>query len=214
MSLYPSKTVGRLSLFIVFLSPFGAIFLLLFFIGKFDQIEWLLPFGPANDVIGLTISVLTCVMAVMLLPLPRKKPVLFIGFLILISAAWAGAAIVTVYSLREGVLMPNHIFYTLRLKYGLGFITDHNGLFGQGLIGLWLTAVNLYAYIQKFWPRSTAILGIVSGIIQLLGLLGLSIAYSGVGGQLIWNFLLGRWITQRENLADRPADDKRKWGIR
>lgn len=205
MSLYPSKTVGRLSLFIVFLSPLGAIFLLLFFIGKFDQIEWLLPFGPANDVIGLTISVLTCVMAVMLLPLPRKKPVLFIGFLILISAAWAGAAIVTVYSLREGLLMPDHIYYTLRLKYGLNFITDHNGLFGQGLIGLWLTAINLYAYMNKFWPRSTAILGVVCGLTEMLGLLGLSAAYGGVGGQLIWNFLLGRWMTQREERIEQLA---------
>jgi hypothetical protein len=207
MSLYQSKTVGRLSLSIVLLSPFGAVFLILFFIGDFNQIEWLLPFGPANDVVGLTISVLTCVMAVLLLPSARKQPSLFIIFLILIIAAWVGAAIVTVYSLREGVLMPDNIYYTLKLKYGLAFITDNNGLFGQGLIGLWLTAVNIYAYIKKFWPRPTAILGAVSGVIQLIGLFGLSAAYWGVGGQVIWNFLLGRWIIQRENLADRPIDD-------
>jgi hypothetical protein len=146
-------------------------------------------------------------MAVLLLPSARKQPSLFITFLILIIAAWVGAAIVTVYSLREGVLMPNYLFYTLRLKYGLGFITDHNGLFGQGLIGLWLTAMNLYAYIKKFWPRPTAILGAVSGVIQLIGLFGLSAAYWGVGSQLVWNFFLGRWLVQRENLADRPLDD-------
>jgi hypothetical protein len=206
MSLYQSKTIGLLSLFIVFLSPFGAIFLILFFIGDFNQIERLIPFGPANDVISLTISVLTCVMAVMLLPSPKKQPGLFIVFLILIAAAWVGAAIVTVYSLREGVLMPNYLFYTLRLKYGLGFITDHNGLFGQGLIGLWLTAMNLYAYIKKFWPRSTAILGIVSGVIQLLGLLGLSVAYLGVGSQLVWNFLLGRWMIRKEERIGQLVD--------
>ncbi|MEJ2513358.1 MAG: hypothetical protein P8Y72_17390 [Anaerolineales bacterium] len=204
---FTSKALGRLSLSIVILSPFGVVFLILFFIGDFNQIEWLLPFGPANDVISLTISILTCVMAVMLLPSPRKQPVLFIAFLILIAAAWVGAAIVTVYSLREGVLMPDNIYYTLKLKYGLVFITDNNGLFGQGLIGLWLTAVNIYAYIKKFWPRPTAILGAVSGVIQLIGLFGLSAAYWGVGGQVIWNFLLGRWIIQRENLADRPLDD-------
>jgi hypothetical protein len=147
------------------------------------------------------------VMAVMLLPSPRKQPALFITFLILIAAAWVGAAIVTVYSLREGVLMPDNIYYTLKLKYDLAFITDNNGLFGQGLIGLWLTAVNIYAYIKKFWPRPTAILGAVSGVIQLIGLFGLSAAYWGVGGQVIWNFLLGRWIIQRENLADRLLDD-------
>ena len=206
MSLYQSKKVGRLSLFIVFLSPFGAIFLILFFIGDFNQIEWMLPFGPANDVISLTISVLTCVMAVLLLPSPRKQPVLFIVFLILTLAAWVGAAIVTVYSLREGVLLPNHIYYTLRLKYGLGFINDHNGLFGQGLIGLWLTAMNIYAYIKKFWPRSTAILGVASGVIQLLGLLGLSAAYLGVGSQLVWNFLLGRWMIRKEERIGQLVD--------
>ncbi|MEJ2485663.1 MAG: hypothetical protein P8Y68_08000 [Anaerolineales bacterium] len=195
---FTSKALGRLSLSIVILSPFGVVFLILFFIGDFNQIEWLLPFGPANDVISLTISILTCVMAVMLLPSPRKQPVLFIAFLILIAAAWVGAAIVTVYSLR---------YYTLKLKYDLAFITDNNGLFGQGLIGLWLTAVNIYAYIKKFWPRPTAILGAVSGVIQLIGLFGLSAAYWGVGGQVVWNFLLGRWIIQRVNLADRPLDD-------
>ena len=205
MSHNQSKTVGRLSLFIVLLSPFGAVFLILFFIGDFNQIEGLIPFGPANDVISLTISVLTCVMAVMLLPSPRKQPVLFIAFLILIAAAWVGAAIVTVHSLREGVLMPDNIYYALKIKYGLGFITDHNGLFGQGLIGLWLTAVNLYATIKKFWPRSTAMLGVVSGVIQLLGLFGLSAAYLGVGGQLVWNFLLGRWMIKGEKRIEQPG---------
>ena len=204
---FTSRALGRLSLSIVIIALFGAVFLILFFIGDFNQIEWLHPFGPANDVISLTISILTCVMAVMLLPSPRKQPVLFIAFLILIAAAWVGAAIVTVFSLREGVLMPDIIYYTLKLKYGLGFITDNNGLFGQGLIGLWLAVVNIYAYIKKFWPRSTAILGAVSGVIALLGFFDLSVAYLGVGGQLVWNFFLGRWIIQRENLADRPAVD-------
>lgn len=165
-----------------------------FFIGDFNQIKWLIPFGPVTDVLSLTIAILTCVMAVLLLPSSRKQLVWFFAFLIFIAVAWVGAAIVTVHSLREGVLMPNKIYYFLRLKYFLGFITDHNGLFGQGLIGLWLIAVNIYAYAKNFWPRSTAILGVVFGLIQLLGLFDLFVGYVGVAGQLVWNFLLGHWI--------------------
>jgi hypothetical protein len=202
MQKYTSRTLGQLSLTIVIISLFAAVALILFFIGDFNQIEWLIPFGPANDVLSLTIAILTCVMASMLLPPPRKQPVLFIAFLILIAAAWVGAAIVTVFALREGVLMPNNIYYTFRLKYGLAFITDNNGLFGQGLIGLWLTAVNIYAYMKKFWPRSKAILGIVSGLIQSLGLFDLSVGYVGVASQLVWNFLLSRWLLGKSSPSE------------
>lgn len=202
MTLYQSRPLGRLSLSIVIISLFAAVSLILFFIGDFNQIEWLIPFGPANDVLSLTISILTCVMAAMLLPSPRKQPFLFIAFLILTAAAWVGAAIVTVFSLREGLLMPGNIYHALRIKYGLAFITDNNGLFGQGLIGLWLAAVNIYAYIKKFWPRSTAILGVISGLIELLGLFDLTVGYWGVGGQLVWNYLLGRWILVKSSSSE------------
>ena len=205
MQKFTSRTLGRLSLTIVAITPFGIISLILFFIGDFNQIDWLIPFGPASDVITLTIAILTCVMAVMLMPPPRKQPVSFIAFLILVAVAWVGAAIVTVFALREGVLMPNNIYYALRLKYGFAFITDNNGLFGQGLIGLWLTAVNIYAYAKKFWPRSTAILGLVSGLIQLLGQFDLSIAYVGVASQIVWNISLGRWILARPSPESAPT---------
>ena len=202
MGKFTSKALGRLSLAIVTISLLSAASLILFFIGDFNQIVWLIPFGPVTDVLSLTIAILTCVMAVMLLPPPRKQPFWFIAFLILIAAAWVGAAIVTVFSLREGVLMPDKIYYALRLKYGLGFITDNNGLFGQGLIGLWLTAVNIYASIKKFWPRSTTIFGVISGLIELLGLFDLPVGYVGVAGQLIWNFLLGRWILTKSSSSE------------
>ncbi len=205
MNKFTSRSLGWLSLVIGALTPFGVVFITLFFIGEFNQINALFFFGPASDVITLTIAILTCVMAVMLLPSPSKQPALFIAFLILVAAAWVGAALVTVDSLRAGNLMPGNIYYSLRIKYGLIFLTDSNGIFGQGLIGLWLTAVNIYAYRKKVWPRSTAILGIVSGLIESLGLLDLSITYLGVAGQLAWNILLGRWILKGQPTASSES---------
>jgi hypothetical protein len=204
MNKFTSRALGRLSLVIGALTPFGVVFLTLFFIGEFNQITALFYFGPASDVITLSITILTCVMAVMLLPSPSKQPGSFIAFLLLVAAAWVGAALVTVDSLRAGNLMPGNIYYTLRIKYGLVFLTDSNGVFGQGLVGLWLTAVNIYACTKKFWPRSITVLGIVSGAIALLGLFDLTIVYLGVAGQLVWNILLGRWILGKSSPESVP----------
>jgi hypothetical protein len=194
MNKFTSKIAGRLSTAIGILMAVAVIFLIIFFIGYFNQIEWMYIFGTSNDVLNLTTSILTCVMAVLLLPSPQKNPALFIVFLILIIAAWVGAAIVTIDSLRMGDLMSNLTFHTFRLKYGLGFITNHDIHFGDGLVGLWLAAINIYAYLKKFWPRNIAILGMASGALYTLGLFGLQSGSFGAFGQIAWNIWLGRWI--------------------
>jgi hypothetical protein len=202
MVYYQSKAVGRLSLTIGILIAVSAVFLIIFFIGYFNQIEQLYIFGTSNDVLNLTVSILTCVMAIILMPSPRKQPILFFAFLILMSAAWIGAAIVTIDSLRAGGLMSNRTFHVLRLKYGLDFITSHDLHFGDGLIGLWLMAVNMVAYAKNHWPRSIIILGIVSGALLSLGLFGLSAAFFGSLGQMVWNIRLGRWILGKSSPSE------------
>lgn len=194
MQKFTSKTLGWLSLAIGILIAISAVFLIIFFIGYFNQIEWLYIFGTSNDVLSLTVSILTCVMAIMLLPSPKKQPLLFIVFLLFTAAAWVGAAVVTVDSLMMGGLMSNLTFHKLRLNYGLGFITNHNLHFGDGLIGLWLTAMNIYAYAKKRWPRNITNLGFVSGVLLSLGVFGLEVGFFGSIGQMIWNIWLGLWI--------------------
>jgi len=205
MKNFTSKTTGWLSLTIGILIAVAAIFLIIFFIGYFNQIGWLIFFGPANDLLNLTVSTLTCVLAIMLLPSPRRQPFLFIAFLILMAVAWIGSAIVTVDSLRMGGMMSNLTFHKLRLNYGLGFITSHDIHFGDGLIGLWLTAVNIYASAQKHWPPNITILGIVSGAILSLGLFGWDAASLGSFGQMAWNYLIGRWILRNTSPDEAVA---------
>jgi hypothetical protein len=194
MHKFTSKTLGRLSLAIGILIAVAAVFLFIFFIGYFNDIEWLYIFGPSTDVLNLTTSILTCVMAVILLPSPKKQPLLFVAFLILVLVAWVGAAIVTVDSLVWGGMMTNLTVQKMRLLYGLGFITNHDSHFGSGLIGLWLIAMNLFAYTKKRWPSNIIILGVVSGVLYSLGLVGLSFILFGGISQIVWNILLGCWI--------------------
>lgn len=194
MHKFTTKALGRLSLATGVLIAIAAVFLIIFFIGYFNQIEQLYIFGTSNDVLNLTVSILTCVMAVILLPSPKQQPLLFIAFLILIFAGWVGAAIVTVDSLQMGGLMSNLTVQKLRLLYGLGFITNQDLHFGDGLIGLWLMAVNIYAYTKKQWPRNITFFGIFSGAILTLGLFGLRLAFFGGLSQMVWNIWLGRWI--------------------
>ncbi len=205
MHKFTSKTTGRLALTIGILIAVSAVFLIIFFIGYFNGVEQLYIFGTSNDVLNLTVSILTCVMAVMLLPSPRRQPLLFILFLVLIIAAWIGAAIVTVDSLRAGGLMSNRTFHVLRLKYSLGFITGHDLHFGDGLVGLWIIAVNIYAFIKKLWPRRVTIPGIVSGLLYSLGFFVEFGTFFGGIGQVVWGISLSRWITHREEGIEQLA---------
>jgi hypothetical protein len=202
MSKFSSKTLGRLSLTIGVLIAVAAVFLLIFFIGYFNDIEWLFLFGPITDVLNLTNAILTCVLAVILLPFPKKQPLLFVVFLILVLVAWVGAAIVTVDSLVWGGMLTNLTVQKMRMLYGLGFITDHDSHFGSGLIGLWLIAVNLFAHTKKHWPRNIIILGVVSGVLYLPGLFGLSFILVGSIAQIFWNIGLGRWILTKPSPSE------------
>jgi hypothetical protein len=194
MHRFTSKALAWLSMTIGILIAISAVFLLIFYIGYFTQIEWLYVFGTSNDVLNLTTSILTCIMAIMLLPSPRRQSLWLIAFLILTATAWVGAVIVIVDSLMMGGLMSNLTFNTLRLNYGLGFITNHDIHFGGGLIGLWLMVVNIYTYTKDHWPRNITILGFLSGAVLSLGLLGWEVSTLGSLGQMVWGIRLGRWI--------------------
>jgi hypothetical protein len=202
---FTSKSLGRLSLTIGILMATAVVLLIIFFIGYFNQIEWMYVFGTSNDVLNLTTSILTCIMAAVLLPSPRRQPLVFIVFLILTAATWIGAAIVTVDSLMMGGLMSNLTFHTLRLKYGLGFVTSHDIHFGDGLVGLWVMAVNIYAYTKHLWPRRITVLGIVSGALYTLGLFGLQSGSFGAFGQIAWNIQLSRWILRNTSPDEAVA---------
>jgi hypothetical protein len=207
MTLYQSKAVGRYILTIGVLIAVSAVFLIIFFIGYWLEIPALTPFGPANDVLNATVSILGAVLAIILLPSPREKPLLFWIALPVVAAVWVGAAMVTLDSMRMGGMISNTAVAKLRINYGLGFITDSNIHIGDGLAGFWLVLVNLFARLNDLWPRQLTLFGMAAGGLLVLNFFGMTnpgLLY------MVWCIWLGKWLIQRENLVDHPEDDRRK----
>jgi len=204
MALYQSKTVGWYILTIGIIFILSAVFLIIFFIGYWLEIPALTPFGPANDVLNAAVSILGGVLAIILLPSPKEKPHLFWIALPVVAVVWIGAAMVTLDSMRMGGMISNSTVAKLRINYGLGFITNSSIHIGDGLAGIWLVIVNLFARLNDLWPRRLTLFGMAAGGILMLNFFGMKnpgLLY------MVWCIWLGKWLIQRENLADRPVDD-------
>lgn len=192
-----SKSIGQFLLAIGTISILGLVFLIIFFIGYFNDISSILFFGPLNDVFGAIEAILCAIMATYVLTLQRKLWLWLnsIGFVL----TWIGAFIVTLDSLMAGGIIPLNTGAILRISHGFpSLLTTHDLHFGFGLIGIWLIILNIQAFQAKSWPIHLIGLGFAAGIITMIGLvnlpgaLGFGILYP------VWCLLLGRYLLARE----------------
>jgi len=169
------------------------VFLLIFFIGYFNDIPSLYIFGSINDVLGSLEADLSAVLATILIFSEPKRW----GWLHLIGAilSWIGAFIVTLDSLMAGGIISTASASILRIKYGLpALLTTYNQDFGFGLIGIWLVILNLQAFQTKSWPKHFMGFGFIAAILMATGLAGANGALGFVFIYPIWCIWLGRYI--------------------
>jgi len=198
MERFTSKSTGRLALVIGGISVLALVSLIIFFIGYFNDLPALGPFGPANDVLGALEAVLSAVLASMLIPPLRKQPFWFVIFLLLVVAAWIGALIVTIDSLEAGGIISGVTRANLRINYGLGVIARENLHYGFGLISVWLMVLNMVAFVKQFWTPTLAFFGLLAGMAMFIGLAGGRGALGFVVLYPAWCIWLGRWILKNE----------------
>lgn len=201
-----SNTIGRILIAIGTIAMLGLVFLIIFFVGYFNDIPSILFFGPLNDVFGALEAFLTAILAVFVLVLQGKRWLWLnsIGM----ALTWIGAFIVTLDSLMAGGLISTTSASILRIKYGFpSLLTTHDLHFGFGLIGLWLLILNVQALKAKAWPMYLTGLGFVIGIIMIFGLagnspLGFVILYP------VWCIWLGRWLLQNKGMSPNAEQQK------
>ncbi|HKJ27710.1 MAG TPA: hypothetical protein VJ965_08735 [Anaerolineales bacterium] len=200
MTLYNSKLIARLVTILGWLIIIGILLLILFFIGYFNEIPAMYPFGTANDVTGSIEAVLIAVLATILIPAPKKKPVWFGVFLLLAIVSWIGAAIISIDLLDAGNIISATTRSILRRQGGfIGFISWQTLHYGIGLQGLWFMGVNLFALLENIWPRKVTIMGIATGLLFASGLIdGLEINPLGSILEIFWCFWLAREINPQE----------------
>ena len=195
-----SKQFGIFLLSIGITAVLGFIFLIIFFIGYFNDIPSILFFGPLNDIFGSLVAVLSAVLATFLVISGSKRWV----WLHLIGAilSWMGAFIVTLDSLMAGDILPKNTAVILRTQYGFpSLLTTHDLHFGFGLIGIWLVIIIIRAAQTKSWPNHLIGLGLLTGIIMVMGLSGDS-PLGFVFIYPIWCIWLGRHILRSANKLD------------
>jgi hypothetical protein len=205
MNGFTSKVTGRLAFLVGVMGTLAVVSLLLFFTGLFQNMYSLLFMGAVNDWINALTGILSAVLASVLHRTlrrlaPRLSPVLLIG-------VWAGAFAIThgswlIQTGRSDVELSSYYFF-----------------FGNGLIGIWLCALNHIAGQQAVWPRNLTRLGLIASIFMMVGLLGLYGILLGLDGNIfsslilvtgisffgigilypIWCLWLGRWILSVQN---------------
>ena len=190
-----SKIFGLFLLSIGIVSVLAFVFLIIFFIGYFNDIPSLYIFGSINDILGSSGAILSAVMATFLVISGSKRWI----WLHLIGAilSWTGAFIVTLDSLMAGGIISRASASILRIKYGFpSLLTTHNQDFGFGLISVWLILIIVQAAKTKSWPDHLIGLGFSAGILMMVGLAGANGALGFVFIYPIWCIWLGRWILQ------------------
>jgi hypothetical protein len=198
-----AKIVGQLFITIGIISVLGIVFLIIFFIGYFQDIPSIIFFGPLNDISGSLEAILTAILASIIL-VTQGKRWLWLN-LIGVVLSWVGAFIVTLDSLMAGDIIPKTTASILRIRYEFpSFLTVHDLHFGFGLIGIWLLIVIYQAFQTRSWPNHLLGLGLLPGFIMILGLagnspLGFVILYP------LWCILLGRWILQGKGMLPNAA---------
>lgn len=185
-----SRSTGQFLITIGTISILAFIFLVIFFVGYFQDIPSILFFGPLNDIFGSLEAVLSAVLATIFLFSQSKRWI----WLNLIGAilSWTGAFIVTLDSLMAGGILPRNTAAVLRIAYGLpSLLTTHDLHFGFGLIGVWLLLLNFQAIQAKSWPAHLMGLGFATGIFMTIGLIGSPAALGFVFLYPVWCIWLG-----------------------
>ena len=197
-----SKTVGRFLISIGTISILGLIFLIIFFVGYFNDISAILFFGPLNDIFGALEAILTAILATFVLALQGRQWFWINSMGVFLT--WIGAFIVTLDSLMAGGLVSVNSGWVLRTKHGFPpLLTTHDLHFGFGLIGIWLLLLNVQAIQNRSWAMHLIGMGFFTGAVMILGLAGNSpmgfvILYP------VWCFWLGRNIL---SIVDRQSSN-------
>ena len=194
MDSYTSPVTGRLLITIGVVSIVTFILLLIFFIGYFQGIPALYVFGTTNDVLNSAIAMMSAGLVTYLALHHPKKSLWFWLSLPLLVAAWIGAAIGTIDSLRSGGILSNAQVGLFRIKYNAAFLAEHNLHFGFGLISFGIIAVIFYAYQHKLWPTNLVVLGMFASLFMMIGLVGDLGSLGFIFLYPVWAILLGRWI--------------------
>ena len=205
MNVFTSKTTGQWLLVVGITGVLAVLTLLLFFVGLSQNNYSLLRMGSINDTLNAIAGILSAVFASRLHPilrrsLPRLSPALLIGVWIgAIAIAFGSWLIITG---RSGVELSSYYYF-----------------FGNGLIGIWLWALNRIARQQEVWPQPLTRLGSVASVFMMVGLLGLygillgldrndypplllmtGMSFLGIGILYpIWCLLLGRKILSNQD---------------
>jgi len=196
-----SKTFGMFLLSIGIVAVLGFIFLIIFFIGYFNDIPSILFFGPLNDIFGSLVAVLSAILATTMIFSQSKRWIWF--YLIGAVLSWIGVFIVTLDSLMAGGIISKASASILRIKYGFpSLLTTHEQDFGFGLIGVWLVMVIVQAAQTKSWPDHLIGLGLIAGILMMVGLAGANGALGFVFIYPIWCVWLGRYILKGKQVEN------------
>jgi len=188
-----SKQFGIILLSIGTVAVLAFIFLIIFFIGYFNDIPSIMFFGPLNDIFGSLVAVLSAVLATVFIFSQSKRW----GWLYLIGAilTWIGAFIVTINSLMAGGFISKASASILRIKYGFpSLLTLRDQDYGFGLIGVWLILVIFQAAQTRSWPDHLIGLGLLAGILMMIGLTGSNGALGFVFIYPLWCIVAGRYI--------------------
>jgi hypothetical protein len=193
--------IGGFLLSIGIVAVLAFIFLIIFFVGYFNDIPSIIFFGPLNDIFGSLVAILSAVLASTLIFSQSKRWI----WLNLIGAilTWIGAFIVTLDSLMAGDIIPKNTASVLRIAHGFpSLLTTHDQDYGFGLIGIWLVMVIVQAAQTKSWPNYLIGLGLFAGILMVVGLAGSNGALGFVFIYPIWCIWLGRWILQGKRITN------------
>ncbi len=159
MNTFSSVTIGWVAIAAGIAGLLGLVFIILFFtVGQ--------PFGTLNDIcIGLT-AILSMVLAWMLYPGHHAQSPLLSQIMLVV--ALLGAIVVVVGS-------------ALAIFGVTGW--SLSGLYmaaGNGMIGLWLLALNYSALRDIRFPHGLVIFGLISGVILVLGLVTIPGIFRGI----------------------------------
>jgi hypothetical protein len=196
-----SKAAGGFMHLVGMIGILAVLTLFLFFVGLFGNIPALSGMGSLNDTINVLAGLLSAVLASILHPSLRRLLVPRLS-LALLAGVWVGALAIAfgswlIMTDRSGVELSGNYFF-----------------FGNGLIGIWLWALNRTARQQAVWPYHLTRWGLIASVFMMLGLLGLYGILLGLDGDgysplvmvagisilgtgifyPIWCLRLGRWI--------------------
>ena len=205
MNRFISKMTGWLVTLVGVMGLLAVISLILFFVGLFQNIHALAFMGSLNDTINALVGILSAILASVLYPALHKfLPRLSLALLI---CAWAGAIAITfgswlIVTGRSDVELSSYYYF-----------------FGNGLVGIWLWALNRIARDQRVWPHNLTQLGLIASNFMIVGMLGIygillgldgsdyslpmmvaGISFFGIGLLYpVWCLRLGSWILSAQN---------------